>query len=512
MRARYRVGGTSCNSVVASARLFLVAGAAILAASLPARAQSAPESCKDIGFPLDGGSGQVLDGLVAEYERASSEALRDLERFGQFKKTLIECVLDTVFADFSEGAEKFGEKPRTIDLLRFLDSFKLPWRADASRVAKLRELGKLARQSAAKNRDLILYLDRAIAKGPDGLLSAHLDDCAEDYAQTVTRKIERFNTIKKSSDYAGGPLQVLVHDLLAVSLEEASLMAAGRNDEAASRDLGLKAIDELQAALRTIDDPTVVNRLDVPYFKNDFRFRIAVLRLVLGEANWPETANQISSESATWRQGPPLDHVYVRDFVRWPRTNSCTDAGSGAKSTNDKAGKLNTFFNPGQIALYLCGWNGAQGGIIEKAKGIDDYLKGFSNRDYRVYLTSSRDTDELRQLLKEYGGAIKSNAKVLDEALSRVDATASTRRSEAIAVAKRGAGRCGVPDKRRVEILDDATMQPNGTWEAGESKRVHGIYLGGFLSREEADTLAEELARILGLKEPPYIGRPKIEG
>jgi hypothetical protein len=339
-----------------------------------------------------------------------------------------------------------------------------------------------------------------------------LDDPALDYEGNVERRIKALTTVLDSGNYAGGPLQILVHDLLAVAFEEAGIIAAARSDESGAIERIKNAIDHLHAALRTATDRTVVNRPDIEFFDNDFRFRAAVLQLLIGDEDWKMSVDGILGSSETWNESRDLDHIYVRSFIRWPPQDVyISGAKQGAVGT---AAPLNAFFNPGQIALHLCGWEGAAGSIWTKAQALNGYLSTFVNRDYRVYIKSSRRADELRQLADDYGALMKDKWPEVKSTIEKAPPGVPDGRAAWRVAVERGAQRCGVAPDKRAKIYADFEARIRGTWETSDTARrkTHGIYVGGFLSRSEADQLVIELQKLLGLKEEPYVARPKING
>jgi hypothetical protein len=486
--------------------------AAVLMSGSGAARSAESETCLSIS--MQGDPGELLQRLVDKYDERSAEAMKDVESFAAFKQTLTDCVLDLAFADFSQGGGKVGHQPRTTALLRFLDRFKLGWSSDPARVQKLKEFAKRARSENKGEVDFVLDLDRAVAKGPGGLLRVNLDDCAPDYEDTAKRKIADLTEILNRGDYAGGPLQVLVHDILSVAFEEAALISMRKGDTAAAAERGRNAIRHLRAALATISPGSgVVNRREAHYFENDFWFRIAVLQRLLGEENWSESLRGILERSITWDPAADLDHVYVRSFIRSPRAGACSATGTGTQLTDDPD-VINAFFNPGQLALYLCGWESVSSDIKARPVELRIFLNRFVNRDYRVYLRSSRNPDQLGRLVDQYNDALSANWKDIEAAMAGADPASLVSRSSALAIARRGAKQCGVDEERLARILGPFEPGVKGTWDAKKDKKVrlHGIYVGDFLSRAEADALAAELQKLLGLKDAPYAARPKING
>lgn len=459
----------------------------------------------------------LTDYYDRKIEEAKSGAGSD---WPQLKQALTDCVLELAFADFGEGEGALHQAGRTRGLLRFLDYYKNGWSADEAHVARLLALGKRARQFNRDDSAFVLDLDRAIANraiegGRSGLKRIIAVDTEKSYPENVERKIAELGAAM--GDYAGGPLQVLVHDLLAVAFEESAMIAAGNGEEAAALQRAREAIGELDKALATMADPAVVNRPDIEFFHNDFRFRKAFLLRLIDGADWQAPLKEIVETSPTWEETDKLDHIYVRSFVRWPQQDPYVK-GTAPGSVRVSLPK-NAFYNPGQIALYLCGWQPPPGGAIsERAQALDNHLDVFVNRDYRVVIRASRDVsdrrrDMLAKLAAETNAQLKGKWRDLMASLEKLSPGISKGETAWEIAVKRGARQCGVSNDVRDRVFSGFEPEVRGTWR-GRSKapRAFGIYVGGFLSRTEAQLLVQSIQAILGQKDEPFVARPKING
>ena len=462
---------------------------------------------------MEGETDAVLQALTEYYESSGNNP-----KFKEIKEAVFRCIFDLLFADLAAGGGRSDDRliyrPRTLALLRFLDRLKLGWPDDEGRprAVKLMKFAEKARQGNKDEPDFVFDIDRAIANGPGGLREVIRDNPEMNAEANVNRKIGALTEIMDRGDYRDGPLEILVRDLLSVAYEESAMIAAARGNEAAAASLAGKAIEQLRGALAAATDRRIVNRSDIVFFFNDFRFRMAVLQRLIGDESWVKNLVPILNSSVTWNDVRDLDHVYVRSFIRWPPQEVyVTGAKLGAVGIS---APVNAFFNPGQIALYLCGWQDESADIWTRAERLNGYLSLFNNRDYRVYIRSSRKVGDLGKLADRYDAELRKMWDAIESAIAKPPPGMFDNKADWLAVVKRGAQRCGVSPATLANIYASMEQRVRGTWEgdnAGRS-RTHGIYVGGFLSRGEADQLVIELQKFLDLKQEPYVARPKISG
>jgi hypothetical protein len=524
-KARSIVGRIAGRSSISRIGLCLCACIAALSWAETARAQP-PQACASLPAALTGTETSLKD-LTDFYDQKRDEAKKGAD-WRPLKQALTDCVLDLVFADFAKdgkpGQGRLGHVPRTTALLRFLDYVKGGWTGSGVRGEMLKQFGKQARQANRKEAAFVFDIDRAIANGPEGLKQVVAVDPGKTYEEKVKDKIASLTAIMEGGDYRGGPLEVLVQDLLAVAFEESAMLAATATvpDDARAVEQLKRAIGHLDAALAiaTPGSPAnraVVNRRDIGFFDNDFRFRLALLRLLVDESDWETHLSAILTDAATWDETRDLDHIYVRTFIRWPPQDAYV-SGTATGSVRVSLPK-NAFYNPGQIALYLCGAQIPPGGISARAQALDNHLDAFVNRDYRVVISASRDVsqgsrDRLAQLAAKNNAKLKDAWSKLVDELEGISPGFASGKTAIETTMMRGAQRCEVSKDRLAAIYGGFAPEVRATWETDKSDKVraYGIYVGGFLSRNEAQLLAERLSRLIDVEEEPYVARPKING
>lgn len=493
-----------------------IAAAILLMFATPA--VSAPD-CDAMLDLDDGAAAAVGEQIQKSYQELVSNPSRRAQR-PQF----FECVLAPVYDDLADGGPPSAGTEARLDFL----AKRAAWQSSgAEDLARLKDSSRALKSDRAASIEAIALVDGAILQHADELADALRPKAA--YEEHLAEKGKIIARARSEGTYQGGPYELFVDEVEALHLEELFFLDAEKAGDAEG-DKGLlrRALSLYDTMLDKLADPdSAVTERQRTFFVNDIRFRAAIDALLLGEigkAN--ELLGAIVASGESWAPTGSLDHVYVRRFLRLPLDIRVEKSAEGVSISYDESGELKRFYNPRQIALYVCGLATDADLLRPPYRRLEDALLEFENFDYRVYLISSSDRDRLDDIRRDYRDRIEpevgdardraapSKSRKLDYGGDLV-ALADLAESRTFrTLARKGARTCLGEASEDIDDLAPVDFDIGGNWEDGDNpeRTIFGIYVGGNLTFDEATTAARLLRALLGLKEEPYLARPTING
>ncbi len=361
---------------------------------------------------------------------------------------------------------------------------------------------------------------RAAVVAPSDDLAANPDEL---YRQHVARRKAAIEKALQDKTYDDGPLESIVRDIHAVTLEQLFFLTKpGAADQVRRNALIHAALAEYDAIVKLLDRAVDEGADNFGGFKpqhlaNDYRYRRAIARLL---ANDPEGARadlaDILAKANTWKPDAEIDHIYVEKYLRHPHGIKLKDSGGAVEVVSHDPNAVKRFLNPYQLAAETCS-------IFDLFKpdafpydGALAHLNAVQNRDFRIYLESGQDIG----VLTKRKDLLNSQLKKPDMIRRLHDANADP--SDPGERLKQGVSACLGKSE---PAMDDIFMPPDltlrGNWEnwekpavkqvkaGGPRPKTMGIYLGGYLSKESAERV---LTVLKSLSKGAYLGRPRLEG
>jgi hypothetical protein len=376
--------------------------------------------------------------------------------------------------------------------------------------------GRELKAAETPDADLIRALDAALFQSANDI-SAALRPITEDYAAFVAKKRQTLEQAVISGRYGNGPYEIYVDELLALALEESYFQSVSKTGATGDEELLVRAAESYSRALARLDNPGIFEtERQRKFSRNDILFRRALYFILLGRIDEARSdLQQIIKSGRTWEQETLMDHVFVEKFFRLPvRIELVRRESGGVELVIKDENLIKRFFNPAQIALYLCGRLPAEATEPLSYQDIDRHLRDFTNHDYRVYLASSKDIARLKAIQSDLQNRL--NALNEDETANIYAALDSNEPAKFETVFIDGKENCFSPNEDAPpdrEVFQTLELTVRGTWQDGEREgKTYGVYVGGYLSYPQAVRLSELLVKHLGLKQKPFAARPKIEG
>ena len=460
--------------------------------------------------------------LAVRLQNAYDKVVQDPAQRSE-RDDFLHCLVAPSIADLEKAVEGARPKAATAAKLTFLGE-RPSWNtSNPGDLRDLKEASKALKASASAkaNADLIALTDRAILQHQGELADALRPKGT--YINYLEVKTETIATIRAEETYQGGPYELFVDEVEAMTLEERFFLTSEQSDSLDTNTaLLLGALRIYDVMLAKMADPnSAATERQREYFVNDIRFRAALDALLASEQDKARAyLRDIAESGDTWAPTGNLDHVYVRRFLRLPLDFGTEKSANGVQI--DNTGDLNQFYNPRQVALYVCGLSSRAELFKAPYQRLEDALLNFKNFDYRVYLASSSDREELEKMRDHYNDqiAVAINARAAkgggkaDFGGDLVDLATSVDGSGIRATARAGAQTCVERGAAGIDDLAKLTLRLRGNWEDGENpdRTVFGIYFGGNLTFDEATEAAGILRSLLQMKDEPYLARPSING
>ena len=383
------------------------------------------------------------------------------------------------------------------------------------------------KQDQLKNREAIGLLDSAIASNAAELRPAMsretaaigADKGSDIYPHFVDQRLKFLRDPDKVKFYERGPFETSIQASLANALEaKYFLMKGDRNDNLLRQESqALKAIEEIMLALPA-SEPHRRLRL------NGNLFWQASIFFALGDKEqFSSTLHRLVEENRSFGiESTDSSHVYIYKVFDLPFIILVEGADSDAKPSlaTDDPHIVNRFYNPGQLALSVCGLINAAGpnGI----QTFSDTIRDLAFYDFYVVIASGSNPDKLRQ----FGDAVmKSIAQ--DDRASRRDLLLQEFGKKAAQVSQRmqdGAAACGVEQELRDKVFLPFDFKFEVRHIETLGKQPHQLMAGGSLNADQANRLAEffnetlsadsalrSQAHNLGVESVSYTARARIE-
>jgi hypothetical protein len=397
----------------------------------------------------------------------------------------------------------------------------------------LKKWSKDLKHDPRGNREAITILDNAIAANIDELRAIVSPTILAQRAPTLAEKKNAFSDFvqqkiayldsEKIKFYDGGPFEASARSYLSNALEEAYFLEseAGRADP-----------DKLRRAARSMEE--VLVRLTAAEFDylpasqrttwvNDYQFFNAALLFALGEnARSRELLRMLARNNLNFGLGSTkLDHVYIYKLFNTPYVLSILPGTSKDGRPNihiDDDALVKRFFNPAQLALFLCARLDEAGpqGLTRLAKDISELVLS----DYFVIIASSDARDALEDLRAGIAKKIGDDEKLRQEGLQRVNNLEPKGFSDSMRI---GARACGLNESERDRIYSPFAFKPQIEEISGFGKSRFHLLLGGRVNASQARAVADFLNKSvfpelrplrnkLGLGNAAYIARMRIDG
>jgi hypothetical protein len=494
-----------CSALTLAAAIVLICGAPAVAAP----------DCDALLKVDDRAPADVVGGQI---QKAFEGLVRDPARRSQ-RPELLECVLAPVLGDLAAGGPL---APAAEARLGFLGQ-RAAWESSGTDdLDSLKKVSRALKADPAANADAIALVDSAILQHKGELADALRPKAT--YPEHLAEKARIIARVRSEGTYQGGPYELFVDEVEALHLEEQFFLDARESGGTGDPALLTRALALYDVMLAKLADPmSAATDRQRRYFVNDIRFRAAVDALLVGEtARANDLLRAIVAAGETWAPTGSLDHVYVRRFLRLPLDIRVDKTAEGVRISYDDSAELKRFYNPRQIALYLCGLAADPDLFRPPYRRLEDALLGFENFDYRVYLESSSDRDRLEKIRDDYRNRLQAEVKEAGARQTRkldyggdLVAIADIAESRPFrTVAREGASACLGDGHAGIDDIAAVDLDLRGTWEHGENpdRKIFGIYFGGNLTFDEATNAAGILRALLKLRQEPYLARPTIDG
>lgn len=466
---------------------------------------SAQAACDDV--PVEGG-GDLTGAIEAAYARWTEKA-----EFGPQRRDFLACVAKQSLSGLDSIANGSGETKPTIARLRFLGQ-RIAWESSDEDA-----LDALKSASRALKVDKITPDKVALVAALDLAILQHKGELADIlrpktvYSEFVAAKATTIEAIREEGTYADGPYELFVDEVEAFTLEEKFFLDADSGD-VVDLDILKRAIGIYDAMLEKLAEPdSAATDHQRQTSINEMRFRAAIDAILVNDrAKAIDYLQAISASSETWATNKNLDHIYVRRFLRLPFDIRVFETGTETfRAEYDKSLEIKQFYNPRQLALYLCGLLEEWTPPDQPYYLLDEQLLQFNNFDYRIYLASSAKQKDLENVLDKMQTTLKQAGNT-NNTTALLALAERANDSELREIVRAGVETC-LPDGELPDIAP-VSLDVRGNWMDGENpnRSVFGIYFGGNLTFDEANEAADLLQSILDRKDAPYLARPTIDG
>jgi hypothetical protein len=357
---------------------------------------------------------------------------------------------------------------------------------------------------------------------------------ADVYARFVQRKLEFFKS-NQPLFYEGGPLEVISKTYLASALEETYFLGdrsltklsdlgpfAGVAQFHTKEDLlhGAKAL--IASSLTMLGTHDYLPLDQKKYFPNDYKFRQVMLSFALGEAEQAKSGLRalVLANKNFDLTTPEVDHIYVYKVFHTPfqiTLHAQAGVADAAVEIGD-ADAVKRFYNPAQLALYVCS-RLADADPINVGR-LPIAISKLRLNDYYVIADSTNEKEAADRLQGELNAALSRSGGSLRSSLEQKSLTFE--QSEISNAFATGAKACAIDDEVKSRVFGQFSAVARVQVGNFGKYKFHVVF-GGHLNIGQAQAVAEFLNNpplatggsrqsLPVLKEPAYVARMRLNG
>jgi hypothetical protein len=313
-----------------------------------------------------------------------------------------------------------------------------------------------------------------------------VDNGTDIYPRFVEQRLKFLLDPEKVKFYERGPFELSIPTSLANALESKYFLAKNDRDDNFLRQ-EIRALKDAQQILLALPPNEPRRRMRL----NGNLFWQASIFFALGDKEqFGHALHELVEQNQDFGlESKEAGHVYIYKVFDLPFgiTVDGVDPDGKPVLTTDDPYILNRFYNPGQLALRVCGLTNAAG--RDGIRAFSDAIRDFSFNDFYVVVASGGDRDMLRQ----FGDAVtKSLAE--GERASRRDKLVQEIGKNAAQLShtmEDGAAACGVEKAQRDRVYAPFDFKFEVRHIETLGKHPEHLILGGSLNTDEANKLAE---------------------
>jgi hypothetical protein len=366
---------------------------------------------------------------------------------------------------------------------------------DPADLAVMKRTSLDLKHDASVNSDAIIsLLDSAIASNAAELRPAlsretaaiGIDRGTDIYPRFVEQRLKFLLDPEKVKFYEHGPFELSIKTSLANALESKYFLTKNDRDDNLLRQ-EVQALKEAQQIL--LRPPTNEPRQRMRL--NGNLFWQASIFFALGDReHFGHALHELVEQNQDFGlESRDPGHVYIYKVFDLPFsiTLDGVDANGKPNLTAEDPYILNRFYNPGQLALRVCGLINAAGqnGI----QAFSDTIRDFSFNDFYVVVASGSDRDMLRQfgdlVTKSIAGGERGARR--DKLLQEIGRNAA----QLSHTMEDGAAACGVEKTLLDKVYAPIDFKFDIKHLETSGKYPEQLILGGSLNADQANKLAE---------------------